>query len=68
MTEVRSVITLLAGHFKLSSKQCPLSTEEGEEMSRIPNVSLVESLIYAMVCTKSYLAYAVSTVSRFISN
>jgi len=37
-------------------------------MSRVPNVSAVGSLIYAMVCTRHDLAFAVSTVSWFISN
>jgi len=66
MTE-ELVTTSLAGHFKLSSKQCPQSPEENE-MSRVPYASAVGSLMYAMVCTRSDLAYAVSTVSRFISN
>ena len=39
MAEVRPVITLLADHFKLSSKQCPQSPEEEEEMSRVPYTS-----------------------------
>ena len=33
MEEARSITTPLAGHFKLSSKQCPQSPEEEEEMS-----------------------------------
>jgi len=68
MTEVRSVTTLLAGHFKLSSKQCLQSPKEEEEMSRIPYASVVGSLMYAMVCVRPDLLYAVSIVSRFMSN
>jgi len=68
MAEVRSVITPLAGHFKLSSKQCSQSSEEEEEMFRVPYTSAVGSLMYVMVCTRPDLAYAVSTVSRFMSN
>jgi len=37
-------------------------------MSQVPYASAVRSLIYAMVCTRPDLAYAVSTVSRFMSN
>jgi len=33
MAEARAVTTPLAGHFKLSSKQCPQSPEEEEDMS-----------------------------------
>jgi len=68
MEEVRSITTPLAGHFKLSSKQCPQSPEEEKEMSRAPYANAVGSLIYGMVCTRPVLAYAVRTVSRFISN
>ena len=68
MAEVRPVTTSLAGHFKLSSKQCPQSPEEEEEMSRVSYTSAVGSLMYTIVCTRPDLAYAVSTVSQFISN
>jgi len=68
MAEARSVTTALAGHFKLSSKQCPQSQEEEEEMSRVPYASAVGSFMYAMVCTRPDLAYSVSTVSRFMLN
>jgi len=68
MAEARPVITLLTGHFKLSSKQCPQSPEEEKEMSRVPYASVVGSLMYAMVCSRPDLAYAVSIVSRFMSN
>jgi len=66
MAEAKSVTTPLAGHFKLSSKQYPQSPEE--KMSQVPYASVVGSLMYVMVCTRLDLAYAVSTVSRFMSN
>ena len=37
-------------------------------MSRVPYASAVGSLMYAMAYTRPNLAYAVSTVSQFISN
>jgi len=45
MTEVIPVTSLLADHFKLSSKQCPQSVEEEEEMFRVPYASAVGSLM-----------------------
>ena len=63
MTEARPITTPLAGHFKLSFKQCPQSPEE-EAMSRVSYASAVKSLMYHMVCTRPDLAYAVSTVNR----
>jgi len=62
MAEARPVIIPLAGHFKLSSKQCPQSPEEEKEMSQVLYASAVGSLMYAIVCTRPDLAYAVSTV------
>jgi len=62
----RLVTTPLAGHFKLSSKQCSQSLEE--EMSRVPYASAVRLLIYDMVYTRPNLAYAISTISRFMLN
>jgi len=52
MAETRPVITLLAGHLRLSSSQCPNSLEEEDEMSRVPYASAVGSLMYAMVYTR----------------
>jgi len=63
MAEVRLVTTLLAGHFRLSSTQYPNSQEEENEMSRVSYASTVGLLMYTIVCTRAYLAYAVSTVS-----
>ena len=67
MAEGRPVTTALAGHFKLSSKQCPQSTKE-EDMSQVSYASAVGLLMYAMICTKPGLAYAVNIVRRFMSN
>ena len=68
MVEARSDITPLVGHFKLSSKQCLQSPEEKDEMPRVSYASVVGSLMYVMVCIRPDLPYAVSIVSRFISN
>jgi len=37
-------------------------------MSRVPYANAVRSFMYAMICTRPDLTYAVSTVSRFMSN
>ena len=68
MTKARPISTSLACNFKLSSKQYPQSPEEEEELSRVPYVSAMGSLMYDMVCNRSDLAFAVSTVSQFMSN
>ena len=45
------VFTPLAEHFKLSKKSCPFTEKENNDMSIIPHSPIVESLMYAMVCT-----------------
>ena len=62
------VITPLAPHFKLSSKQCPKSEQERESMAKMPYASAVGCIMYLMVCTRPDIAHAVSVVSRFMSN
>ena len=68
MGEAKPVCTPLAGHFKLGSHQCPTNDKEKEEMKTVPYSSAVGSLMYAMVCTRPDIAFAVGVVSRFLSN
>ena len=68
MSTCKPVSTSLAGHFKLSSNECPTSKKDKEEMMKIPYASAVGSLMYAMVCTRPNIAHAVGVVSRFLSN
>uniref|UniRef100_A0A3Q7IIL0 Reverse transcriptase Ty1/copia-type domain-containing protein n=1 Tax=Solanum lycopersicum TaxID=4081 RepID=A0A3Q7IIL0_SOLLC len=68
MDKAKVVSTPLAMHFKLSTKQCPSSDDEKEDMKKVPYASAVGSLIYAMVCTRPDIAHVVGVVSRFLSN
>jgi len=52
----------------LSKTQSPKSPEEIERMSRIPYASAVGSIMYAMMCTRPDVAYALSMTSRYQSN
>ena len=47
----------------LSKKQCPST-----HMRRVPYASIVGSLMYAMLCTRSDIYYTVGVVSKFQSN
>ena len=67
MTNFKPICSL-ASHFKLSSKQCPLSDEERNEMKKVPYASAVGSLMYVMVCTRPDIAHVVGMVSQFLSN
>ena len=52
---------------RLSTEQCPKTQEEEEDMSCVPYESVVDSLMYAMVCTRLDIAHAVGVLSRFMS-
>ena len=50
---------------KLSKTQCPSTTDERSWMSAIPYASEVGSIMYAMICTRPDVSYALSVVSRY---
>ena len=61
-------VSTIAPHFKLSAAQCPSSDEDVEYMSKVSYSSVVGSLMYAMVCSRPDLSYAMSLVSIYMSN
>ncbi|TYK22575.1 gag/pol protein [Cucumis melo var. makuwa] len=48
----------------LYKEQCPKTSQEVEDMRRIPYASTMGSLMYAMLCTRPYICYVVGIVSR----
>jgi hypothetical protein len=68
MQNAKPVSTPLANHFKLTKEMCPKTREEIEYMSRVPYSSAVGTFMYAMVCTRPYIAHAVRFVSRYMNN
>ncbi|KAL4590404.1 hypothetical protein LXL04_003333 [Taraxacum kok-saghyz] len=53
---------------KLSKSQCPGSDQEQDQMSRVPYASAIGSIMYAMICTRPDVSYALSMVSRYQEN
>ena len=51
----------------LSKKQCPNTPAELEKMSKVPYASAIGSIMYAMICTRPDIAYALSMCSRYQS-
>jgi len=49
----------------LSKDQCPKTDEETESMKTVPYASAVGSLMYAMLCTRPDICFAVGMVSRY---
>ncbi len=68
MEGARLVTTPLDAHFKLSKGDCPSTEEDHADMMNVPYASAVGSLMYAMTSTRPDIAYAVSTVSRYMAN
>ncbi|XP_062076052.1 retrovirus-related Pol polyprotein from transposon TNT 1-94 [Humulus lupulus] len=68
MDKSKPVSTPLAAHFKLSRDQSPKTEQDRAAMDSILYASWVGSLMYAMVCTRRDIAYAMSIVSRFIAD
>ena len=53
---------------KLTKLQCPKNELERSQMKDVPYASAVGSLMYAQVCTRPDLAFAISVLGRFLSN
>ena len=52
----------------LSKKMCPQTEDEKIRMSNQPYASCLGSIMYAMLCTRPDISYAVSVTSRYQSN
>ena len=52
----------------LSQRLCPKTSEEKEKMSKVPYLSEVGSLMYAMMSTRFDIYHAVAMASRYQSN
>ncbi|KAK9025215.1 hypothetical protein V6N11_065111 [Hibiscus sabdariffa] len=52
----------------LSKEMCPSTPQERERMSQIPYASAIGSIMYAMICTRPDLSYALSMTSRYLEN
>ena len=68
MLEAKPVGSTLPTNYRLSCKQSPKTKAEKAEMMKVPYASTVKSLMYAMVCTRPDIGYAVGVVSRLMSN
>ena len=57
---------LLIGYeISLLKKDCPITPQERERMSRVSYASTIDSIIYAMTYTRSDMAYSLRIVSRY---
>ena len=68
MHDCETLDTLVEKNFSLSFDMCPKTPNEKEQMSEVPYASVVGSLMYAMMCTRLDICYAIGLVRRFQSN
>ena len=68
MQDGKPMDTPVEKSLSLSLDMRPKTPEEKEKMSRVPYASAVDSMMYAMMCTRPDICYAVGLVSRFQSN
>ncbi|GKC04925.1 hypothetical protein Tco_0996535 [Tanacetum coccineum] len=67
MQDCKPISASFPPNVKLSSKMSPNSEKEGMKMSRVPYGSEVESLMFAMICTRPDIAHVVGVVSRYMA-
>ena len=68
MKHAKPVSTPLGAHFKLRKRSCSSSKKEKGDIASTIYSSAVGSLMYAMVCTRPDITYAVGVVSKFMVN
>ena len=62
-----SVAPILKGD-KFDLNKCPKNDFEREHMKNIPYASVVRNQMYAQVCTRPDIAFAVGVLGRYQSN
>ncbi|XP_062075382.1 secreted RxLR effector protein 161-like [Humulus lupulus] len=58
----------ITSQHQLSKEQCPKTKDEADYMNRVPYSNAVRFLMYLMVCTRPDLSYAMSLLSKYMSN
>ena len=53
---------------QVECKQCPRGEKDKAEMRKVLYPLVVGSLMYAMVCTRSDIAFVVGAISQYMSN
>ena len=60
--------THMAEGEKLSNNLCLKTPKQKERIEKVLYASVVGSLMYAMLCTRPYISYAIGMVSRYQYN
>ncbi|CAM8920409.1 unnamed protein product [Rhodiola kirilowii] len=55
-------------HSDLNKSQCPVTHSENVKMESFPYANAIGSIMYVMISTRPDLSYAISVLSRYMSN
>ena len=65
MEESKRGLLPMSHGFTLSKGMVPQTLEEKERMDKVPYASAIGSIMYAMLCTRPDVSYALSICSRY---
>ena len=68
MNECKKGFIPMSHGVTLSDTQCASTPDEQERMGRVPYASAIGSIMYAMICTRLDVSYALSVMSKYQSN
>ncbi|XP_062081225.1 secreted RxLR effector protein 161-like [Humulus lupulus] len=68
MTNAKKTSQPIISQYKISRDKCPKTDKETEEMNKVPYSNVVGSIMYLMVSTRPEIAYAISVLSKYMSN
>lgn len=67
-TNAKPASTPLSSSVILTTKDSPVTAAERADMANVPYQALIGALMYAMLCTRPDIAFAVGALSKFSSN
>ena len=68
MSNCNPIDTPIKKDKNLNLAMCPKTSQEREVMSKVPYSTVVRSLMYAMMCTRLDIYYAIGLISWYQSN
>ena len=68
MQDAKRAFVPMSHGISISSDNSPKTLDEKDRMSKIPYASAIGSIMYAMICTRPDVSYALSMTSRFQYN
>ena len=68
MENAKVVNTPLPSYLKLTKEMCLKTQEDEDNISKVPYALAEGSLMYVMVCTRTYIIHAVGVLSRYMSH